>query len=91
MSRPSDKDKTEARDALEIALTLNEPEIMLEGLRRLCAKKADDEHLGDNERARYRSAHEALERVSTELEHVNAPAKRDNDGESAPAAQSSVS
>jgi hypothetical protein len=74
----SDKEKTDARDALTLALELNEPETMLEGLKRLCMRKAIDAHLGDNERQRYRSSHEALDQVLSELMGADKRDKPDN-------------
>lgn len=74
----SDKDKTEARDAIALALELNEPETMIEGLRRLCERKANEAQIGDNEANRWRSAHDALKSVADELERANAPQTRAN-------------
>lgn len=85
----SDKEKTEARDAIALALELNEPETMLEGLRRLCERKAGEAHIADNERARWRNAADALIDVQQALERANAPQKSANDAqgdESAPGA-----
>lgn len=75
----SDKDKTEARDALALALELNEPETMIEGLRRLCVKRLNDAHMSDFERDRWRGAVDALANVSKELERANVPQQRDSD------------
>ena len=72
----SDKEKTEARDAMALALELNEPETMLEGLKRLCVKKALDARLGDNERARFQDAANALIDVQRDMWSDKAPAKR---------------
>lgn len=89
----TDNDKTEARDALSLALELNEPETMIEGLRRLCERKANEAGAytnergfaltSDNERARWRSAAEALDSVAKEPERANAPQMRDNDAQAA--------
>ena len=78
----TNQEKSDARDALAMALELNEPEIMIEGLKRLCARKLEERHISDNERNRWRDAHNALEHVQSELELANAPAKRDNDAQS---------
>ena len=79
----SDNDKTEARDAIAMALELNEPETMIEGLKRLCVRKAIDALASDNERSRWRDAANALIDVQRELERANAPQTRDNDAQAA--------
>ena len=76
----SDNDKTEARDAFSLALELNEPETMIEGLTRLCAGKLAG-RLSDRERDRWRSAHDALQSVAEELRRANAPQMRANDAQ----------
>ena len=78
----SDNDKAEARDSLALALELNEPETMIEGLKRLCAGKLAG-RLSDRERDRWRSAHDALQTVAEELKRANAPQMRDNDAQAA--------
>lgn len=90
----SDKEKTEARDAIGLALELNEPESMIESLRRLCERKAAEPGIWteahgfslttDNERERWRNAAEALDSVAKELELANAPQARANEAQSAP-------
>jgi hypothetical protein len=84
----SDKDKLEARDALAMALELNEPETMIEGLRRLCAKRLETAHMSVQERDRWQAAIDALASVAAELEAANKPKARDNgaQGEQAPQA-----
>lgn len=82
----SDKEKTEARDAIELALSLNEPETMLEGLKRLCVKKSIDAHISANERDRWRACADALIIVQAELESEGRLPKRDNGQESATSA-----
>lgn len=90
----SDKEKTEARDAIALALDLNEPESLIESLRRLCARKAAEPGIWteahgfslttDNERQRWRNAAEALDSVSKELERANAPQARAGNARAAP-------
>lgn len=90
----TNQEKTEARDAIALALELNEPESLIEGLRRLCGRKANEAGgytnergfalASDNERNRWQAAAEALQTVSQELERANAPQARAND---APEAQ----
>jgi hypothetical protein len=84
----NDKDKSDARDAITLALELNEPETMLEGLRRLCIRKAIDAHLGDNERARFRSCADALISVQEELASADKQQARANAPETAQGEQS---
>lgn len=79
----TDNDKTEARDALSLALELNEPETMIEGLKRLCARKLGELHISDHERDRWTNARNALDSVATELERANAPQTRANDAQAA--------
>lgn len=95
----SDKEKTEARAGIALALELNEPESMIENLRRLCERKAAEagewaQARGyalstDSERNRWRNAANALESVSKELERANAPqtrAKTDEGAQDTPSA-----
>jgi Asp-tRNA(Asn)/Glu-tRNA(Gln) amidotransferase A subunit family amidase len=82
----SDKDKSEARDALALALELNEAEMMIEGLRRLCARRLDSAHMSASERDRWQAAVDALSSVAAELEAANAPQERDNGAQAAQAA-----
>lgn len=80
----SDKEKNEARDALSLALELNEPETMLEGLKRLCVKKGLEAHISDKERDRWQEAAEALADVQRELElleRANKPQTSANDAQ----------
>lgn len=87
----SDQDKTEARDAIALALELNEPETLIESLRRLCERKAQEPLIGDNERARWNNARHALGDVAIELERSQAPQARDNDAPTPQDAQSADS
>jgi hypothetical protein len=79
----SENEKSEARAAIALALELNEPESLIEDLRRLCQRKAIDALMSDNERQRWRNAHKALDSVSSELERANAPQPR-QDGATTP-------
>ena len=80
----SEQDKSAARDALALALELNEPETMIEGLRRLCAKRLAEAHLNAFDRDRWQSAVNALASVASELERANRPQTRANDAQGAP-------
>lgn len=83
----NEQDKAEVRAALALALELNEPETMLEGLKRLCALKTLDAHLSDNERARYRSCADALGDVQYELKSAAKAQAAANAPETAPTPQ----
>jgi hypothetical protein len=87
----NDQEKTEARNAIALAIDLNEPETIVESLRRLCARKAQEPLISDNERSRWRNAHEALGDVAIELERANAPQRVHNDAQEATQAQSQAS
>lgn len=80
----SEHDKSAARDAIAMALELNEPETMIEGLRRLCAKRRADAQLSDMERDRWQSALNALASVASELERANKPQAREDATQDAP-------
>lgn len=79
----SEHEKSEARDAVALALELNEPETMIDGLQRLCGRKLAGQHMSDNERERWQNAHNALSSVASELERSNAPHKRQVDAQPA--------
>lgn len=86
----SEHDKSEARDAIALALALNEPETMIEGLKRLCARqialwteRRESPAVSDNERERWQTALDALIDVQRELERANAPHKRQVDAQPA--------
>ena len=87
----SEHEKTEARDAIALALELNEPEAMIEGLRRLCERKEQEPHISDNERNRWSNARAALTDVAIELERALAALASANDANAAPGEQSSDS
>lgn len=69
----SDNEKADAKSAIALALELNEPEAMLESLRRACERKANEPLLGDSERNRWQAAAHALGDVVIELNRANAP------------------
>lgn len=76
---PLSQDKSEARDATALALELNEPETMVEGLRRLCAKWLEAGDMAPSERDRWQAAINALASVANELEATQAPQTRQVD------------
>ncbi len=87
----SDQEKTEARNAIALAIDLNEPETIVESMRRLCARKAQEPLISDQERSRWRNAHEALGDVAIELANRNAPQRVHNDAQEATQAQAQAS
>lgn len=72
----SDADRTEARDSIALALELNEPEALIESLRRMCERKAAEKLIHPNEGNRWKNAADALTEALAVVAAANAPPPR---------------
>ena len=69
----NDAERAEVKEAFALAVDLDEPEAMIDGLRRMCERKVRDRFIGEAERLRWRKTGAALSEALKTLAPGNLP------------------